>query len=295
MTTILVTGGTGLIGKQLCKLLQDKGYSVRILSRTKSEDPSHFIWNISNNYIDKQAILNVDYIIHLAGAGIADKRWTKKRKQELINSRVNSTNLLFQKVKEFNPNLKAFISSSGIGFYGAITSSKIFTEKEKPGKDFISTICKLWEKAAHQFNSINSRTVIFRTGVVFSKEGGAFEKISKPIKLGFGAVLGNGKQYMPWIHIDDLCELYIQAIENTNFEGVYNAVAPEHITNKQITKIIAKTFRKPLWLPNIPSFILRLIFGDMSAILLYGSRVSSKKIQKTGFQFNFKNLSKLFN
>jgi uncharacterized protein (TIGR01777 family) len=295
MTTILVTGGTGFIGKQLCKLLQDKGYSVRILSRTKSEYPSHFVWNIGKNYIDKQAIINVDYIIHLAGAGIADKRWTKSRKQELISSRVKSTNLLFSYIKTYNPNLKAFISSSGVGYYGAITSSKIFAEQEKPGKDFISTICKLWENAALQFNSINIRTVIFRTGVVFSKEGGAFHKISKPIKLGFGAVLGNGQQYMPWIHIDDLCAIFLKAIENTTITGTYNAVCPEHITNKQITKTISKTFRKPLWLPNIPPFILRIIFRDMSAILLYGSRISSKKIQKTGFQFNFKNFSKLFN
>ncbi|PHS53795.1 MAG: TIGR01777 family protein [Lutibacter sp.] len=295
MTTILVTGGTGLIGKQVCKLLQNNGYSVLILSRTKSKNPSIYYWNIEKNYIDKQAILNANYIIHLAGAAIADKRWTKNRKLELINSRVKSTNLLFSYIKTFNPDLKGFISASAIGYYGAITSSKIFVEKDTHGKDFISTICKHWEKATHQFISIDIRTVIFRIGVVFSKRGGAFKKITIPIRFGIGTVLGNGKQYMPWIHIDDLCAMYLKAIEDTTITGTFNAVCPEHITNEQLTKTIVNALKKPLWLPNMPSSILRFIFGEMSTILLKGSRVSSKKIQETGFHFSYKKLTNLFN
>lgn len=287
METILITGGTGLIGKHLSNLLNKKGYKILVLSRTKKEEPTSFYWDINTNYIDEQAIIKANYIIHLAGAGIADKKWTKARKKVLINSRVDSTNLLFKKVKEINPNLKGFIAASGIGYYGATTSEKIYKENDGSGNDFISEICKLWEKASLQFNSLNIRTVIFRTGVVFSNEGGAFPKIFKPIKFGFGAALGSGNQYMPWIHIDDLCNMYINAIENSELKGVYNAVAPDYCTNKQLTKKIANTLGKKIWMPNIPTFIFKLVFGEMAVILLKGSNISSKKIEKTGFQFKF--------
>ncbi len=290
MAIILITGGSGFIGKKLSNLLKEKGYKVFILSRTKSNHPNTFYWNLKENYIDEQAIIQTDYIIHLAGASIADKRWTKERKKVLINSRINSANLLFNKVKELNPNLKGFIAASGIGFYGATTTEKIYEENDTSGDDFISEICKLWEKASLQFNSINIRTVIFRTGIVFSNGGGAFPKLFKPIKFGFGAVLGNGKQYFPWIHIDDLCDLYLESIENKELKGIYNAIAPNYCTNKQLTKKIANTLGKKIWLPNIPSFIFKLFFGEMSIILLEGSRVSSKKIKDTGFKFNFRNL-----
>ncbi len=287
MAVVLVTGGTGLIGKSLCKLLQSKGHSVFILSRKKIANPSYFYWNINANYIDEKAITKANYIIHLAGEGIADKRWTKSRKKVLLNSRVNSANLLFDKVKKLNPKLKGFIAASGIGYYGATTSTKIYTEQDTFGNDFISTICKLWEKATFQFNSLNIRTVIFRTGVVLSKNGGAYPKISNPIKLGLGMAFGNGKQYMPWIHIEDICNMYANAIENNNIQGVYNATAPEHITNKTFCKTIATILKKLFWLPNMPSFILKLILGKMGVILLEGSRISGSKIIATGFTFKF--------
>ncbi len=290
MASILVTGGTGLIGKYLCNLLRQKGHSVSILSRNKTSQLNTFYWNVDANYIDPEALINIDFIIHLAGAGIVDKRWTKSRKVELINSRVNSTNLLFEKIKEHNPNLKGFISASGIGYYGATTTDKIFKEEDKPGTDFISEICILWEKAVNQFNSIGIKTVIFRTGIVLTKEGGALEKISKPIKLGFGSALGSGHQYMPWIHIDDLCKMYLEAIEKEKFNGIYNATAPEHITNKAFTKSIAKLLGKHIWLPNIPSFILKIILGEMSIILLKGSRISCEKLEKLNFQFKYPKL-----
>ena len=162
-----------------------------------------------------------------------------------------------------------------------------------PGNDFLSEICVLWEKAALQFNSINIRTVVFRTGVVFSKEGGALEKIIKPIKFNVGAALGTGKQYMPWIAMEDLCYMYVSAIENSEFNGIYNAVAPDHVTNKELTKSIAKTLKKTLWLPNIPSFFLKIMLGELAVILLEGSRVSSEKIKSTGFKFKY-NLLKRF-
>lgn len=292
MDTILITGGTGLIGRTLQKKLLSKGYKVIVLSRRKSTNPSQFYWNIKDGIIDSIAIKQADYIIHLAGAGIADKRWTKKRKKELIDSRVDSTKLLLQKTKEFNPKLKGFIAASGIGYYGAITSKKTFSENNKPGTDFLAAICEVWEKESLKFKSENIRTVILRTGVVFSKNGGAFEKIVNPIKKGFGAVLGKGNQYMPWIHMDDICKLYIQAIENDNYSGIYNAVAPEHITNKELTHKIALELNKKVWLPPVPSIMLKLIFGKMSVILLEGSKVSSEKIKNIGFQFQYDSINK---
>lgn len=287
MASILVTGGTGFIGRALCDLLRKKGHATFILSRTKTDNPNTFYWNLAERYIDPEAIIKADYIIHLAGEGIADKRWTKERKRFLISSRVDSANLLFEKVKELHPNLKGFISASGIGYYGATTSEKIYEENDVAGEDFISEICKVWEKSSLQFDAINIRTVIFRTGVVFAKEGGALEKLSQPIKLGVGAALGSGEQYIPWIHLEDLCNMYLYAIENEEIKGIYNAVAPEHLTNKSLTKNIANKLKKPLWLPNIPTFMMKLILGEMAAIILEGSRVSSEKIMATGFKFNF--------
>lgn len=287
MASILVTGGTGLIGKKLCELLRNKGYKVAVLSRNQHTKPNNYYWNTETHYIDSKAIVEADYIIQLAGEGIADKRWTTQRKKDLINSRVETANLLFEKVKELNPNLKGFISASGIGYYGATTSEKIYEENDAAGEDFISEICKVWEKASLQFNTINIRTVILRTGVVLAKEGSALEKLSQPIKLGVGAALGSGEQYIPWIHLEDLCNMYLYAIENSEIKGIYNAVAPEHVTNKSLTKIIAKKLKKTLWLPNIPAFVMKILLGKMAVIILEGSRVSSKKILATGFQFKY--------
>jgi hypothetical protein len=292
MTSILITGGTGLIGKRLSFLLTQKGYNVLILSRNNANNSNIYKWNIDDGYIEEKAIYKADYIIHLAGAGIADKRWTKRRKHELLASRINSTNLLYKKIKEFNPKLKGFIAASGIGFYGATTTSKIYQENDSSGTDFLSNICVQWEKASLQFKDKNIRTVIFRTGVVLTKKGGAFEKITKPIKMGLGAALGSGNQYMPWIHIDDLCEMYIEAIKNNELNGVYNAVAPTHVTNKTLSKKTAKELNKPFFMPNIPSFVFKIIFGKMAVILLEGSRVSSEKIINTGFKFKYPTLKK---
>jgi len=290
MINILVTGGTGLIGKQLSLRLREKGYNIFILSRSSSDTPNTYYWNIKDGYIEPRAIEEADYIIHLAGAGIADERWTKSRKKELIDSRVKSTKLLFEKITALNPKLKGFITASGIGYYGAITSEKIFIENDVAGTDFLATICKLWEKEAMKFDAINIRTVILRTGVVLSKNGGALEKISKPIKLGVGSSLGSGNQYVPWIHITDLCNMYIEAIENTKLHGIYNAVSSEHTTNTELTHSIAESIHKKIRLPNTPKIVLKTLLGKMAVILLEGSRVSSEKISTAGFYFKYATL-----
>jgi hypothetical protein len=288
MKKVLITGGTGLIGKRLSFLLASRGYEVRILSRNDSSNSVYktFVWNVTEQYINDSAFEGLNHIIHLAGAGIADKRWSEKRKKEIIASRVASTNLLYNTVKRLKTPLSSFISASATGYYGSVTTETIFEEIDKPAKDFLGKVCSLWENSIFQFNEIKIRTVAFRTGIVLAKNGGALKKMKTPII----SLLGDGKQYMPWIHIDDLCELYIKAIEDTNFEGAYNAVSTEYQSNISFSKALAK-IQKRLFIPiGAPKFILKLIFGEMSTIILNGSKVSASKIKQTGFKFKFETL-----
>ena len=293
---VLITGGTGLIGTKLTKLLKGKGYDVKHLSRSPSPENQipTFLWKIENGEIDEEAFNGVDAIIHLAGAGIAEKRWTEERKKVIISSRVDSANLLYKAVRKTNTDLKVFLSASGINYYGMTTTDKIFREDDPPSKDFIGKCCVLWEEAADQFSEI-CRVVKLRTGVVFSKQGGALEKISKPVKFGIGAPLGSGKQWVPYIHIDDLCRMYLKALEDESTEGVYNAVNGDHITNKKLTKETASALDKPLWLPNVPAFVLKAALGEMAGLVLEGSRASADKIQKEGFEFKYKTLESALN
>lgn len=290
MKKVLITGGTGLIGKRLSFLLASKGYEVNVLSRSKSPESKYttFVWNVKDQFIEEEAFQDLDYIIHLAGAGIADKKWSEKRKKEIIDSRVQSTNLLYNTSKRLKTPLKAFISASATGYYGSVTTATIFTETDQPANDFLGKVCRLWEESIFQFKNDKTRTVALRTGIVLSNDGGALKKMKTPLVTH----LGDGKQYMPWIHIDDLCEIYIKAIEDEDFEGAYNAIAPEHITNYSFSKAIAKTFKIPFLPIGAPSFILKIVFGKMATIILNGSRVSTGKIEKTGFKFKFKSLDK---
>ncbi|MDB4025162.1 TIGR01777 family oxidoreductase [Flavobacteriaceae bacterium] len=290
MEKVLITGGSGLIGRRLSFLLKSRGYEVRILSRSNNPKNNYktFVWNVSEQYINDSAFEGLNHIIHLAGAGIADKRWSEKRKKEIIASRVASTNLLYNSVKRLKTPLNSFISASATGYYGAVTSETIFEEKDKPAKDFLGKVCSLWEDSIFQFNEIKIRTVALRTGIVLSKDGGALKKMKTPIITS----LGNGKQYMPWIHIDDLCELYIKAIEDEQFKGAFNAVSPEHISNLSFSKKISKIFNYPFLALGAPSLILQIVFGEMSTIILNGSRISANKIKQAGFKFKFENLEK---
>ena len=287
---ILITGGTGLIGKRLTDLLIEKGHSVSILSRSKkqSDKATFYTWDIANQQIEKEAIKNADVIVHLAGANVGEGRWTSKRKKEIIDSRVKSGNLLFETVKKHNPKLKAFISSSAIGYYGMTTTDKIFSETDKPGFDFLANVCLKWENAADQFNQFGIRTAILRTGVVLDTSEGALAKLITPIKLGIGSALGSGKQAMPWIHLEDICGIYLHLIENENLEGAFNGVAPENKTNQEFSREVANTLNKPFWFPKVPSFVIRLMLGEQSVIALEGSAISSKKIESSGYNFQFK-------
>ena len=293
METILIAGGAGLIGTNLSGKLKEKGYNVLLLSRKSKRGNSYSVysWNPDKSEIENEALKRADYIINLAGAGIGDKRWTKKRRDLILDSRVKTSELIFNKIQETGKKPQAFITASGIGYYGANTSEKIFSETDQPAADFIGQICQQWEQAADPFEKSGIWTVKIRTGIVLSKKGGALSRMSVPVKFWIGSALGSGKQYLPWIHIDDLCDIYVRAIEDAKMTGAFNAVAPQHVSNREFMRTLAQVMGKPFFFPAIPSVVLKLLFGKMSDILLYGSRISAEKIISAGFEFRFPGLA----
>jgi hypothetical protein len=286
---VLVTGGTGLIGTVLQSMLIEAGYEVILLSRNKKDEHS-FLWDIEKNFIDKQAILKTHHLIHLAGAGIADKPWTEARKKEIVDSRIDSTALLIKAFKQHQKELKTVIAASAIGYYGFETTEHIYEETDAPAEGFLAETCIAWENATNKFIEVSERLVQLRIGVVLDKNGGALKKMAHPVHYYAGAAIGTGKQYMPWIHVKDLCAMIVFTLQNEKTNGVYNAVSSEHINNETFTKAIGKALHKPILLPHAPAFIIRALFGDMAGMVLEGSRVSNQKILTAGFKFQFNNI-----
>lgn len=291
MSKVLITGSTGLVGKVLVSYLKMENIQVAQLSRRKvlNED-NIFHWDIENGIIDVKALNGVDHIIHLAGANIGDKRWSKVRKKEIINSRVDSTRLLYKLVEKMEFKPKSIISASAVGYYGAKTVDHVFTEKDPPSDGFVGSTCQLWENEILKFESLGVNTIRLRLGVVLSPKGGALKKMVLPARLGLGASLGTGKQYLPWIHIDDVIKVIFWCLGKAYTREVFNVCSNDFITYQQFSKSLSETLRKPYFLPNIPSFMLKLIFGEMSQIILEGSRVSSQKLNKNGYIFKFPEL-----
>jgi len=286
---VLITGGTGLIGTRLTELLIEQGYKVKLLSRNKREIPNVEVyqWDIEKSIIDNEAFKNTDYIIHLAGSGIADEKWTDERKKDIINSRTESAQLLFDHLKANNNTVKAIISASGIGIYGGDSGSSLMKEDSTYGSDFLAETCIVWEKSLEQFETLGLRRVSIRIGIVLSEKGGALPKLIEPIKLGAGSALGSGKQIMSWIHIDDVCNMFIHALKNEEMHGAYNAVSPTPVSNETFTKIAAKVLHR--WkLPfNVTAKAIQLLFGEMSIAILSNNNVSNEKVVKTGFNYKF--------
>jgi len=295
MKSILITGGTGLIGLALIKKLLDSNYKVSVLSRGKKSphpDVDLYHWDVHAAEIDMQAVGQADVIVHLAGAGIAEKRWTKNRKQEIIHSRVASAELLFKKVNETGKKLEAFISSSAVGWYGGLSNDNLMTEDLPAADGFMGQTCRLWEEAVDLFQTLGVRTVKIRTGVVLSTDSGALPKMALPVKIGLGSALGSGKQIVPWIHIDDIVGIYLKAIQNAQMQGVFNGVAPAENNLNIFMRTLAKTLGKPYFMPSVPAFALKVAMGEMAVLVTEGSRISALKIQEAGYEFKFQELDK---
>lgn len=290
---VLISGGTGFVGKHLTALLLKRGYSVSILTRkvqANQKDIFYYQWDVAQQTIDEKAVEKADFIIHLAGENIAEKRWTAKRKAAIIESREQSTVLLYSAIKKQNKKLEAFVSASAVGIYGAVNGPEICSEEMTPANDFLGYTCQKWEDSLDFIENRHIRTVKIRTGLVLGKGDGFLSKLAPLFKYRLGSVIGSGKQYMPWIHIDDLCEMYVLALENDEMQGAYNAAVQDDTTNAVFSKTLACVYGYSIWLPAVPEFLIKLAMGEMSKIVLTGRRVSSKKIEAAGFRFQFKNL-----
>jgi uncharacterized protein len=296
MATVLITGGTGLIGQALTKELLSKGYEVIILSRNPNKERqtagkvSYAAWNLTTQTIDEKAIKKSDYVVHLAGANVAGGRWTEKRKKEILESRTKSGQLLVKALKEIPNKIKTVVSASAIGFYGPdpiIPNPKPFVETDPADDSFLGRTCVQWESAIDPVIESGKRLVKFRTGIVLSNDSGAYAEFKKPLKFGIASVLGSGKQIISWIHIKDIAGLYIYAIENEKMEGVYNAVAPQPVSNKKLIETIASEKHGVSVTAHVPEFVLKTMLGEMSIEVLKSATVSNKKIEAAGYVFMF--------
>lgn len=287
----LITGGSGLIGSRLTELLLERGHKVSHLGRTRNDgNINSFIWNVDEFTMEPGALKGVDTIIHLAGAGVADKPWTQQRKQEILESRVRSASLLAHELAKGNHEVRTVISVSGISYYGSTQGEDWVDERSPAAGDFLASVCVQWEGAIDSIDIPAIRIVKLRTGVVLSEKGGALTEMARPVRWFVGAPLGTGEQFISWIHLDDLCRIFIKAAEDEGIQGTYNAVAPNPVTNRQFMKNIAKVLRRPIILPPVPKFVLKLLIGEMADMVLEGCRVSSAKIQQNGFTFQFTDL-----
>ena len=300
MPSVLITGGTGLVGTAVKALLEQKGYEVVLLTRSKTPTKGQAHWDINAGTIDSTAIAAADYIIHLAGAGVADKRWSASRKQEILDSRTKSSALLVKALQETPNKVKAVISASAIGWYGPDNidnhnndlSAQGFVETDPSYPDFLGTTCAAWEASiapvTANTNGLQKRLVCLRTGIVLSKHGGALKEFLKPLAVRMAAVLGNGKQMISWIDVRDLAKMFVYALENENISGSYNAVAPAPVSNKTLTQTLAKVLYGSFYITTyVPSFVLKIMLGEMSIEVLKSTTVSAQKITEAGFVFDY--------
>lgn len=294
MQTVLITGGTGMVGQSLTNYLIDKGYEVIVLSRSFKKSTrlhlSYAQWDIEKQYIDPIAIQKADFVVHLAGESVATKRWTKKRKEEIVQSRVQSGALLVKALTENKHQIKTVIAASAIGWYGPDTvksQQKGFVETDPYDPSYLGATCKQWEESVQDIQQLGIRLVTFRIGIVFNKRGGALAEFIKPAKWGIATILGTGKQMVSWIHQTDLCKMIQYAMANETMQGVYNAVAPQPVCNEDLVKAIASKMHKYHLTIKVPVFILKIMLGEMSIEVLKSAQVSCGKIQSTGFEFEY--------
>jgi uncharacterized protein (TIGR01777 family) len=300
MDTVTITGGTGLIGTALSKFLLSRGYQVIILTRNpkpqKNTTPgiSYVVWDVKEQKVHEDAFKKANYIIHLAGAGVADKPWTEKRKREIVESRTRSSELLIKALTNIPNNIISVVSASAIGWYQQNKSYQS-VETDPPATDFLGETCVAWENAIKPVEELGKRLIILRSGIVLSNEGGAFPAFKRPIQYGIAGILGTGKQLISWIHIEDLCRLYLEAMVNDSWSGVYNAVSPSPVNNRKFTTELAKKMKGSFFIPiPVPNFILRMMLGDRSEEVLKSCNISANKIKQQGFQFIYPTIDTAF-
>lgn len=298
MQTVLITGGTGMVGTSLTQLLLSKGYQVIILTRKPQTSPipnlTYAVWDIAKGTIDPLAFEKADTIVHLAGAGVADKRWSKKRKQEIVDSRVMSGALLVKYLTAHTHQVKTVVTASAIGWYGPDTAESLmngFTETDPVDGAFLGDTCKQWEDSVKPIETLGIRLVTLRIGIVLNKQGGALAEFIKPAKFGLATIFGTGNQMVSWIHYKDLCKMILFGIETNSIHGVYNAVSPDPTSNKDLIIAITKKLRG-FYLPiPVPAFVLNIMLGEMSIEILKSAKVSSNKIQEADFKFDYPTLN----
>lgn len=291
--TVLITGGSGLVGSQLSQLLTQAGYQVRHLGRksTKITPYPTYYWDVEQQQIDPQALAGVDAIVHLAGAGIADSRWTATRKQQITDSRVQSSQLLYRTLQQLpHHRVQTFVSASAIGYYGN-RYDEVLTEQSEPTNEFLSRTTQLWEASVLPIADLGIRTALLRMGIVLSAAGGALPQTALPLKMRVGTYFGSGKQYYSWIHINDLCRLFLHTLQHSHLSGIYNAVAPQPVNNKEFVRQIAVAMGKPAIFVPAPAFVLQLAMGEMSHIVLDSAYVSADKVLQTNFAFQYPEIS----
>ncbi len=288
---ILITGASGLIGSKLIRSLQEKGHHVSVLSRSpeKIKGVKAFHWDVENKQVDKNAFTGIDTIINLAGAGIAEKRWTNSRKQLIVDSRVESVKLLYHAISESKAPVTTFISASAVGFYGD-RADEILTENSSNGIGFLAECCQKWEEAIDEGAQLDIRIVKLRIGLVLARQGGALQEMARTVNFFLGAALGSGKQWMPWIHLTDLISIFEAAVDNSEYRGTYNACSSLPVTNSEFTRILARVLFRPVWPINVPEFVLKTILGELSTVILNSNRTSSQKLVNMGFKFRYPGL-----
>jgi hypothetical protein len=297
MKKVLITGASGLLGRRLTEMLLQKGYAVNVLGRAQTAKGNeqtayaYYTWNVDKGKIDPQAIEGVSAIVHLAGAGVAEKRWTEERKKEIIDSRVKSANLLFNYLKKNKHRVKTFISAAAVGYYGDC-GDKVITEEHASGKGFLAEVCRQWEKAATQFTQSGIREVRCRIGIVLAKEGGALPQLTKTLPMGIAGYFAKSPLYYPWIHIDDVCGIIIHALENEEMNGAYNTTAPPPLPMKNLMQEIVKAKHSKAIVVPVPPFAIQLAMGEMSEMLLSSQRCSASKILNSGYRFRYAEIGK---
>lgn len=293
MHKILITGGSGFIGSRLTDMLVRSGYDVVHLGRSRHEGAVRsFVWDPKRMQMEEDAFDGVETIIHLAGANVGSKPWTAARKREILDSRVQSSRLLFDRLKHLRHNVSSVVSASAIGYYGFADENTVYKEDDAGGTDFLAGVVKQWEEEVSRIATLGIRVAMIRVGIVLSNEEGALPEMARPIRLYAGAPLGSGDQKLSWIHVDDVCRVFKYAVEKREIDGPVNAVAPDPVTNRDLTKAIAAVLGKPLILPKVPAFALKILFGEMADLVLKGNTVSNEKLRRYGFSYNFPTLDK---